>query len=165
MILAIQSITAGMVLIILFSVIFIGIGVGMLIKLLIDLRKATLSKNWLTTDGTIISSELDVETSSDADGDQSTTFIAKITYTYVIDGAEYKSECVNFNYGMRTSNRRKQQAVVDMYFPGKKVVVYYDPQKHEQAVLERRVNGAFTTFLIAAIFILIGIVVLVSTLN
>ncbi len=165
MIFAIQSMSAGKILIILFSLIFIGVGVWMLVKLLMDFRKATLSKNWLTTEGTIVSSELDVETSSDADGDQSTTYIAKITYTYVVDGAEYKSECINFNYGMRTSNRRIQQSVVDMYFPGKQVPVFYDPQNHEQAVLEQRVNGAFTSFLVAAIFILIGIVVLVSTLN
>ena len=165
MIFAAQSMTPGMILIILFSVIFIGIGVGMLIKLLVDFRKAKLSKKWLTIEGTIISSELDIETSSDADGDQSTTYIAKVTYTYTVDGTEYKSECINFNYGMRTSNRRTQQAVIDLYFPGRHVTVFYNPQDPEQAVLERRVNGAFTTFLVAAIFIVIGIVVLFSTLS
>jgi len=66
---------------------------------------------------------------------------------------------------MRTSNRSKQQAIVEQYPAGSQVTVYYDPDDPEQAVLEKRVNGVFTTIMVSAVFILIGVIVAVMSLG
>jgi NADH:ubiquinone oxidoreductase subunit 3 (subunit A) len=152
-------------LIILFCLVFIGIGVSMLIKLIANFRKANQSKQWSTTNGEIISSELDAQTSTDEEGNQSTTYIAQVFFRYQVGGLEYESGRINFNYGMRTSNIRKQQSIVEQYPQGSTVTVFYDPDNPEESVLERRVNGAFTTIIVSAVFITIGLIVAVSSLG
>ncbi len=152
-------------LIIIFCLVFVGIGVSMLIKLVASFRKASQSKQWSTTKGEIISSELDAQTSADEEGNRSTTYIAQVFFRYQVGGLEYESSRINFNYGMRTSNIRKQQSIVEQYPQGSAVTVFYDPDNPEESVLERRVNGAFTTILVSAVFIIIGLIVAVSSLG
>ncbi|MBE0684562.1 MAG: DUF3592 domain-containing protein [Anaerolineaceae bacterium] len=162
---AVQSNSWVLYLIIFFCLVFIGIGIGMLVKLMKNFSKARLSKNWLATPGNIISSELDAQTTTDEDGYQTTTYIANILFEYQVNKASFKCDCINFDYGMRTSNRSKQQAIVEQYPAGSQVTVYYDPDDPEQAVLEKRVNGVFTTIMVSAVFILIGIIVAVMSLG
>jgi hypothetical protein len=151
--------------IIIVCLIFIGIGVSMLIKLAQSYSNLKHSENWLSTLGKIISSELDAQITTDDDGFQTTTYLAKIFFTYTVDGNSFESEHINFDYGMRTSNLRAQQDVVDQYPEGKIVTVFYDPADPQQAVIEKRVNGTFTTILVSAVFILIGLVVAISSLS
>jgi len=137
----------------------------MLIKLFHNLTQAKQSEHWLTTTGKIISSELDSQTNTDEEGYSTTTYIARVLFAYEVSGVPYQGDCINFNYGMRTSNLRIQQSIVEQYPEGSAVTVYYDPEKTDQAVLERKVNGAFTTLLVSAIFILIGIIVALTSLG
>lgn len=162
---AVQSNSWVLILIIFFCLVFIGIGIGMLVKLMKNFSKARLSKNWLTTPGKIVSSELDVQTTTDEDGYQTTTYIANIVFEYQVNKTSFKCDCINFDYGMRTSNRRKQQYIVEQYPAGSQVTVYYDPDEPGQAVLEKRVNGVFTTIMVSAVFILIGVIVVVMSLG
>lgn len=152
-------------LIILFCLAFIGMGVWMLIKLIRNMAQAKQSEHWLTTTGKIISSDLDAQTNTDDEGFSTTTYIAKILFAYEISGVPYQGDCIDFDYGMRTSNLRIQQAIIERYPEGSSVTVYYDPEKPDQAVLERKVNGAFTTLVVAAIFISIGIIIAVTSLG
>ena len=152
-------------LIILFCLAFIGMGVWMLVKLIRNLAQARKSEHWLTTTGKIISSDLDSLTETNEEGFSTTTYIAKILFTDEISGVPYQGDCINFDYGMRTSNLRIQQAIIDQYPEGRSVTVYYDPEKPDQAVLERKVNAAFTTLVVAAIFILIGIIIALTSLG
>jgi uncharacterized integral membrane protein len=162
---AVQTNSWVLILIIFFCLVFIGIGIGMLIKLMKNFSKARLSKNWLSTSGKIVSSELDAQTTTDEDGYQTTTYIANIVFEYQVDKTSFKCDCINFDYGMRTSNKRKQQSIVEQYPAGSQVTVYYDPDEPEQAVLEKRVNGVFTTIMVSAVFILIGVIVAVMSLG
>ncbi|HSM24294.1 MAG TPA: DUF3592 domain-containing protein [Anaerolineaceae bacterium] len=151
--------------IILVCLVFIGVGLGMLIKLAKNYAKLRQSQHWNTTDGKIIFSDLDAQISTDDEGYQTTTYLAKIYFSYELDGITYESDRINFDYGMRTSNLRKQQSIVEQYPVGTMVPVYYDADDPSQAVLEKRVNGTFTTILVAAVFIIIGVVVGVSSLS
>lgn len=162
---AVQSNSWVLILIIFFCLVFIGIGIGMLVKLMKIFSKASLSKNWHATPGKIISSELDAQTTTDEDGYQTTTYIAKILFEYQVDKTSFKGECINFDYGMRTSNKGKQQSIVEQYPAGSQVTVYYDPDDPKQAVLEKAVNGVFTTIMVSAVFILIGVIVAVMSLG
>lgn len=152
-------------LIILFCLVFIGMGIWMLVKLIRNLAQARKSEHWLTTTGKIISSDMDALTETNEEGFSTTTYIARVCFSYEISGVPYQGDCINFDYGMRTSNLRIQQAIIEQYPEGSSVTVYYDPEKPDQAVLERKVNGAFTTLFVSAIFILIGIIIAVTSLG
>jgi len=161
----IQSNSWVLYFIIIVCLIFFGIGISMLINLTQHYGKLKQSKNWLSTNGKIISSDLDAHISTDDDGYQTTTYLAKVNFTYEVSGRTYKSDRVNFDYGMRTSNVRKPQSVVEQYPSGSDVTVYYDPEDPQQSVLEKRVNGAFTTIMVSAVFIGIGVIVAVTSLG
>jgi len=161
----IQSNSWVLYFIIIVCLIFFGIGIGMLVKLAKHYGKLQQSKNWLSTNGKIISSDLDAQISTDDDGYQTTTYLAKVFFTYEVNGNSYESDRVNFDYGMRTSNVRKPQSVVEQYPTGSDVTVYYDPENPQQSVLEKRVNGTFTTILVSAVFIAIGVVLAVTSLG
>ncbi len=161
----IQSNSWVLYFIIIVCLIFFGIGIGMLVKLAKHYGKLQQSKNWLSTNGKIISSDLDAQISTDDDGYQTTTYLAKVFFTYEVNGNSYESDHVNFDYGMRTSNVRKPQSVVEQYPTGSDVTVYYDPENPQQSVLEKRVNGTFTTILVSAVFIAIGVVLAVTSLG
>lgn len=161
----IQSNSWVLYFIIIVCLIFFGIGIGMLVKLAKHYGKLQQSKNWLSTNGKIISSDLDAQISTDDDGYQTTTYLAKVFFTYEVNGNSYESDRVNFDYGMRTSNVRKPQSVVEQYPTGSDVTVYYDPENPQQSVLEKRVNGTFATILVSAVFIAIGVVLAVTSLG
>jgi hypothetical protein len=161
----IQSNSWVLYFIIIVCLIFFGIGIGMLVKLAKHYGKLQQSKNWLSTNGKIISSDLDAQISTDDDGYQTTTYLAKVFFTYEVNGNSYESDRVNFDYGMRTSNVRKPQSLVEQYPTGSDVTVYYDPENPQQSVLEKRVNGTFTTILVSAVFIAIGVVLAVTSLG
>ena len=161
----IQSNSWVLYFIIIVCLIFFGIGIGMLVKLAKHYGKLQQSKNWLSTNGKILSSDLDAQISTDDDGYQTTTYLAKVFFTYEVNGNSYESDRVNFDYGMRTSNVRKPQSVVEQYPTGSDVTVYYDPENPQQSVLEKRVNGTFTTILVSAVFIAIGVVLAVTSLG
>ncbi len=160
-----QSNSWVLIIIILFCLAFIGTGLGMLIKLLKNFSKVSHSKNWLSTSGKIVSSELDAQTTTDEDGYQTTTYFANILFQYQVSDKVFDCDCINFDYGIRTSNMRIQQSIVEQYPVGRQVTVYYDPDDPQQAVLEKRVNGVFTTIMVSAVFILIGVVLAVVSLG
>ena len=53
------------------AAVFIGVGLLMLFRLYSNFRKAKQSKNWMTTTGKVLFSDVDVQYSSDSDGDTS----------------------------------------------------------------------------------------------
>jgi hypothetical protein len=165
MVLFFQSNSWAVYFIIIACLIFLGFGIGMLIKLAQNFRKLQRSKHWLSTKGVITSSDLDAHLSTDDEGFQTTTYLAKINFSYEVDGIKHDSDRINFDYGMRTSNLRKQQAIIEQYPANSEVTVYYDPDDPTQAVMEKRVNGAFTTILVSAVFIAIGVILAISSLG
>ena len=161
----IQSNSWVLYFIIIVCFIFFSVGIGMLIKLIQQFGNLQQSKHWLSPSGKITSTDLDAQITTDDDGYQTTTYLAKVNFTYEANGSTYESDRVNFDYGMRTSNIRKQQSVVEQYPAGSNVTVYYDPEDPQQSVLEKRVDGAFTTILVSAVFIAIGAVLAITSLG
>ncbi len=113
-----------------FLSLFAVVGVGLMVWGAIVLRNASLSSNWPAVQGEIVRSF--VREDHDEDG---TTYHAEISYTYVANDQRYTAVTVNFGqYG--SSNTSHAQEIVSRYPLGKKVMVYYDPEKPETAVLE-----------------------------
>ena len=160
-----QSNSWVLILIILFCLAFMGIGIGMLVKLVKNFSKARHSKNWLSTSGKIIRSELDAQTRADENGYETTTYIANVIFQYVVNDSTFEGDCINFDYGIRTSNKHLEKLVVEQYPVGRQVRVYYDPDDPQQAVLEKRVDRVFTTILVSSVFILIGVIVALVSLG
>ena len=68
------------------------------------------------------------------------TYLAKVRYSYSVDGTPYTGGKVSFSqYGGRQEHSRQ---IVQQYPVGKAVDVYYDPEKPETAVLEPGVTNS-----------------------
>jgi hypothetical protein len=89
------------------------------------------SKHWSRTTGKI--TESDVSFSS-----LRKTYSLAVRYTYVVNGTRYASERFDFYRHGYTSNGAAM-AKLSHYSIGSSVTVYYDPQNHQQAVLNRQV--------------------------
>jgi Protein of unknown function (DUF3592) len=101
------------------------------------------SKHWSRTTGKI--TESDVSFSS-----LRKTYSLAVRYTYVVNGTRYVSERFDFYRHGYTSNGAAM-AKLSPYSIGSRVTVYYDPQNHHQAVLNRQVP--VTVYLIYSLMI------------
>ncbi|TVQ53069.1 MAG: DUF3592 domain-containing protein [Phycisphaerales bacterium] len=98
----------------------------------IDIFRA---QQFAETTGTIIAAEVDRRRGSD-----STSYAPALEYSYDIAGQTYTGT----RYGVRdvsTSNRGYAARIVQDHQPGTEVVVYYDPNQPENAVLNREFSG------------------------
>ncbi|MEX2026917.1 MAG: DUF3592 domain-containing protein [Pirellulaceae bacterium] len=100
---------------------------------------ATQSLTWTyaSADGTVLEST--IERGTDSDGDA--TYDAKIRYEYVAQGQSHRGDTIR-NFSMRMNGGRQEaKRSVNRYPVGKRVVVYYDPARPSQSVLERGLRG------------------------
>lgn len=123
------------------GLIFAGAGGYFVFKGIRRLFLARRSRNWMVTDGTIVSSHLHIPSQKKGEegGDivSSTGFgyKADITYEYVVRGDTLRSNVVTFaEYDSRTP--KHAQNLVRRYTEGMRVEVHYDPMQPERAVLE-----------------------------
>jgi hypothetical protein len=134
--------------------IFLLIGFGLTYWGWIILQNARASASWPTTDGVVTKSE--VTLSTDADGADS--YSPEVTYSYKVDNTKFFNSTIKFgenSYG----NRRKAAEIAGNYNVGKKVTVYYDPNKPGSSVLEPGVSaGSYIVIGIGVFFILITMV-------
>jgi hypothetical protein len=94
------------------------------------------SMHWLRTDGVIRSAQL----SSESGTDGGTTYGAKVSYEYRVDGFSYVGTRICFG-DYQTSEGGHARSILDRYGPGAKVPVFYDPSNPNRAVLETGVHG------------------------
>ncbi len=104
------------------------------------------SESWPTVQGVLVS--------------ESTTGKKKRThifYEYTVDGVKYKNSRVNFQ-----DDKASKKEIQSKYNIGDTFTVYYDPQSHEQAVLQpgasmfslfMKIGGGLFCFILAAIFL------------
>ena len=96
-------------------------------------RQGKANRNWVTTKGTIISSDVEVKTFPTREGDK-IYHEAKVKYEYTVVHKKYIGDQVASGKDMIA------EATVKEYPPGKKVTVYYNPNNHSEAVLETGVK-------------------------
>ena len=125
-------------------IIFIIIGLVFSITAIVNIVRGFSSKNWPTVQGKIISSDIQIQRDI-----RQTNYSPAILFEYFINGAKYFSNKLSFS---GTSSRliSIQRALVK-YPVGTEVLVYYNPQKPQIAVLEPSVTFS------AIIFLLVGI--------
>ena len=140
-----------------FVTIFLGVGIFMLVKYFNDKKKAEDSQAWSATSGQVTQSYVRESQSRDEDGYVSTSYYPEVRYTYQVMGVEYGGDRVSFGGGVGGSHKSAQEKIA-LYPAGKTVTVYYDPNKYEDAVLERRM-GSKGFLIIGIVFTLIGVCV------
>lgn len=120
-----------------FAVGFLIFGLG-----LYSLRMSYLARNWPTTSGTILLSEV----KEDRDSKQ-TTFEAIVKYQYHVNGEAHEGDRLAFGYS-GSSLRSAHQEIADRFIGAKSVLVRYDPKNVSQSVLTYGLNRSTIVLLV-----------------
>ena len=146
----------GIMIGVLFVLIFGIIGVAMLIKSFQDKKKADESQNWSSTEGKITESYIRRDMGVNGDGIMQILYYPEVRYEYEFMGIEYTGQQISFGANTGYSYQKKTQAILSKYPLGANITVYYNPNAPEDAVLERRVGGK-VALIIGILFSLIAI--------
>lgn len=138
-----------------FVLIFGIIGVVMLVKYFRDKKKAEESQSWSSAAGRITESYVRRQESRDSDGYTTTSYYPEVRYTYQALGVEYSGDKIAFGGSVGGSQKKAHERLTS-YPVGKDVIVHYDPNNPEEAVLERRM-GSKAFLIIGIIFTLVAI--------
>ncbi|HQO58006.1 MAG TPA: DUF3592 domain-containing protein [Candidatus Omnitrophota bacterium] len=141
----------------LFFLFFAAIGGGIVYLGFMSYVKSRASQSWPTAQGVVVSSEVAAHRSRSRKGHHRTTYGAKVRYEYTVNGVQYSSDKISFGE-YRTHNRGPAQATADRYPPQVEVVVYYNPDKPEEAVLEPGKRGGIVIiFIVGGVFGAVGV--------
>jgi hypothetical protein len=119
------------------------------------------SQQWPSVEGEITSSYVQRDVRAIENSSKKPTYTPKISYQYTVNGKTYTGEKISFSGGEGGEKKNEAQAVVDHYFSGKKIAVYYDPEHPKKAVLET--GFRWQTFMPCAAglgFLIVGIICL-----
>jgi hypothetical protein len=124
------------------------------------LWKSRRSRNWPTAPGTIVMSQLITKTDANLteirDLLTTTTYGAKIRYSYTVAGRSLKGGRVGWTAGRLARTDHDARKRMTKYPVGQQVTVYYQPDNPENAVLETAAEGLVTRGLLTATFLVIG---------
>ena len=139
---------------------FFVIGVIVLLWGITSSQSAFKSVNWPSVSGMVTDAHM--SSSSDNDG---TTYSAKISYSYQVNGQVYGGSRVSFG-DVSTSNSGDAQKVLARYPTGATVSVYYNPAAPSQTVLEPGFSaGLLLPLGIGTLFTLVGGLMLISSIT
>lgn len=118
---------------------FIGIFAAAMLGLIafaviVKLREAQAAKNWQSTSGKIIRSEIRTIRKRGLEERETVRSAPAIAYEYNVGGKRYKGERISLAENLPES---EIEATLARYPLGAQVTVYYDPANPQQAVLER----------------------------
>ncbi len=157
--------TLTIILTISFFVLFSGIGILLIFLYRRSKKKALNSMSWPETKGTVIKSEVAVGDSvfggDDDEGGSQPMYSAEISYTYQVGDTLHTSDRISFAVKSSNSKPDKAKAVTERYPEGSEVNVFYNPDQHEVAVLERSAKGSGVLNVMGIIFLSIGVISLI----
>jgi len=110
------------------------------------------SSNWPSTSGQIVSSNVEVYTSS-----KRTSYYPKIIYRYTVEGKSFEGSRITYQLGR--SDREEAEEQVAKYPTGSVKSVFYNPNLPEESCLEAggAVTGYYIFFILGTLFILFAI--------
>ena len=124
--------------------------------------KSYMARNWPTTTGKVLNSELVEEWGSD-----DIVYKADIQYSYIVKNIEYKSEKIYFGL-LNLTSKWPAKYLTKKYKYSDKIVVYYNPGSASDSVLITGINvvqlntlyalfilGVFAIYFAAALYSLI----------
>ena len=150
-------------LIIVFGVVFFGIGLGLLLLGINQGKKAKEAEAWPTIPGVILSSGLQENRQYDREDRRTEiTYEPQVQYQYSLMGQNYQGNSLAFGkaaYDYRTASKK-----IAPYPQGAQILVHYDPADPTKAVLETKSAGGIIIYVIGTIFMLLGLAIPIGTL-
>jgi len=118
---------------------FILIGLYILGSSVMEALDCQKARDWPVTQGVVVRSDLDSETSiTNRRAIETTTYDVNIRYVYRVDGAEHTGDQVTLGAINRNSEKTAYRLLND-YPQGATVAVHYDPLVPSRAVLDTEV--------------------------
>ena len=114
------------------------------------------SGDWLETQCTVITSELDID--NDDDG---TTYRPRIEFEYTVGNDSYTADTYDFTELNRP--RARCNEIIAAHPVGKEVSCFVDPASHETAVIVRNYDFSLLGSLLPMIFVLVGLAIAVGS--
>ena len=140
------------------TLIFGGVGLGLLLFGRSARRKALASQSWPTVAGTVTESEVKVTEHTSGDGTNEhaiTHYKPVVKYQYSVEGMEYAGSRIAF--GAMNSAQSAANAVVARYPAGASLTVRYDPEKPAEAVLETKTGSGALLMVLGVGFLIVGV--------
>ncbi len=135
-----------------------------------NIKQNRESESWPQVAGTITTSRIGSSTTrsspsgSNKTSRSDTDYSVEIRYTYEVEGQAYKGHRLRF--GSNSHDRRSDAQKEQRQFPeGKKVPVYYYPEKPGRSVLVRGTKGNWGQLIGLSICLLVGLSILFLTIR
>jgi len=124
------------------------------------LIEAWSTKNWDSTYGLVLVSEIDEDYSSEG----TEIYSVIIDYSYTVNNIVYHGNEVNYgSKGVYDSNLESKKRIIETYNKGKEVMVYYNPKDHSQAILETGIHfNNILILIIGLVFLFVSIALLIK---
>jgi hypothetical protein len=135
------------------NIIFL-IGVFFLLHFLYVFILSKQTKEWLSIEGKIYKSKLEV-INQDIDDNMGVSHKLHIEYQYIIEGNTYCSERIYIGDYIRRNFSRHVKSLANKYAKDKKVLVYYNPDNLKHSVLEKGVHSIIYRELFIGILFLV----------
>ena len=148
------------------SAVFLTFGALGTWGLFATLRQSRRSRSWPTVKGKIIHSELTEDIQQERDSDdgrirETTMYGVKLAYSYSVDGHVFQGDRIYWSDGIKTNVDGPARKILENYPLGKRVAVYYQPDKPAFALLEPFTTKGVTMIgVFAAAFFAFGLVFL-----
>jgi len=114
-----------------FGAIFVYLGLKIVADEIQTWRKAIASREWLSTVGRVINSEVHISYGRHA------TYYPRAKYSYTVAGQDYTGDRIVFAW-RNFFDRQAAEKVVESYRPGQTVTVFYDPQQPQASTLDQK---------------------------
>jgi hypothetical protein len=146
------------------AIIFGLVGIGIFSFSYYAYNKAKKALKWFTTNGTVLSSEVQKKTSDQSSISMMdrteftrrktvTNYTPDVCYSYTVQSKEYVSNKVGaFNVG--TSSSVAAYSVANRYKAGSTVKVYYNPENPAESMLEPGVKAIQKVFLVVGLIVI-----------
>ena len=135
-----------------FTLIYAVMFLAVIYFVFVSIPKTLRTKYWPKAIGQVTSSKLHESKRITKNGVAITVYSADIEYTYKVNSEDYSSKKIKW-VDHRSNNMRHHQELVDTYFIGQRVEVFYNPKKPSIGLLQ---PGFSAGSLIVFIFFFIG---------
>lgn len=127
--------------------------------------RVSATSAWPTAQGTVLSSDVAVDTTRLSGGRFSEEYRADIRYRFLVDGETYESNVFVLGLPKSFADRAEAEKIVEAHPAGGAVTVHYEPGNPARSALERggTIPQAFGLMtLTAGILLLIGLLLAIS---
>lgn len=132
-----------------YVVICAAVGLSLVVYSLHQRRRLRASESWPQTAGSILKTELAIDNSG-----ESTEYRPEVLYEYTVDGVRYTGRQIELNRRSYV-RRRTAQSRLDKYQIGSSMMVYFNPERPQDAVLER--TAPYSTLYLVTGLLLAGL--------